>query len=171
MSNTSDCGAPYDDYTTQVATIQLGQTYPGTVSKSGTIATYLMSVYIDWNKNNVFDLPEEEIQGTANASTTGFTFDVTAPAGATLGTTRMRVRMVQFSNTPSPCGANTRGDLEDYTINVVSAAPPANDLCSNATVITPGPSCVLTNGTTVNATQDLAPTACSGNTATNATSH
>ena len=168
INNNSACDAPYDDFTAQVTSMQQGVPYAATVTKSGTVATYVSSIYVDWNQNQVFDLPGEEIQGQANATTTGFTYTITPPAGATLGQTRMRVRMVQLSNTPNPCGANTRGDLEDYTINVVPPAPPANNTCANAQPITPGASCTPTNGTTINATQQDAPSNCSGNTAGNA---
>jgi gliding motility-associated-like protein len=165
INNNSACDNPYDDFTAQVATVQIGQAYPGTASKSGVATTYLMSIFIDWNQNGTFDLPAEEIQANPNANTNGFEFSITAPAGALLGTTRMRVRMVQFSNTPAPCGTAARGDLEDYTINVINPAPPANDNCANAAFIAPASTCSNTAGNTFNGTQQLAPTACSGNTA------
>ena len=71
----------------------------------------MTTIYIDWNKDGTFDATEE-IQGSPNAGNTGFDFAITPPAGATLGQTRMRIRMVQLSNTPTPCGNQTRGDLE-----------------------------------------------------------
>jgi gliding motility-associated-like protein len=165
INNNSACDAPYDNFTTLVANVQLGQSYPGTAKKSGVVATYLMSIYIDWNQNGVFDIPTEEIQANANANTDGFDFTITPPAGALLGNTRMRVRMVQALNTPAPCGASTRGDLEDYTINVSNPQPPVNDNCANAIVIVPGTGCTNISGSTMNGTQQFAATNCSGNTA------
>ena len=167
INNNSACDAPYDDFTAQVGDIQVGTTITGLISKSGTVATYVASVYIDWDQNQVFDITTEEIQAVANATTTGFTFDVTPPAGAVLGQTRMRVRMTQLSNTPNPCGASTRGDLEDYTINLTNTPPPppANNDCANAIANEPATACSDLPGTTGSATESLPPTACSGNTA------
>lgn len=57
-----------------------------------------------------------------------------------------------------------------YTVNVTSTPcaggnPPANDDCANATQIGVNATCVATAGTTQDATQSLAPAACSGFTA------
>ena len=59
-----------------------------------------------------------------------------------------------------------------YSITVTASAcggnPPANDLCDSATPIGVNATCVGTAGTTENATQSLAPAACSGFTAASA---
>ncbi|MBU2018066.1 MAG: hypothetical protein KJ941_00350, partial [Bacteroidetes bacterium] len=164
INNNSLCDAPYDDFTAQSTTVALGQTYNGTISKSGNVATYLASVYIDWNQNGVFDLPSEEITANPNAATTGFDFSVSPPAGALLGNTRMRIRMTQFSNTPAPCGPTTRGDIEDYTLTVTNIVVPPNDDCANAITVNPTTGCTLTNGFTTNGNQQYPPTNCSGTT-------
>ena len=53
---------------------------------------------------------------------TTLTTGITVPAGATLGSTRMRV-IERYSTCPGPCDAMSYGEVEDYTVNVL--APPA----------------------------------------------
>lgn len=166
LNHPSLCDQPYDDFTAQTVNMQVGSTYNGVILKSSTLANYVASVFIDWNQNNQFDLPAEEIQATPNVNTDGFTFTVTPAAGATLGTTRMRVRMVQNGN-PAACDTFARGDVEDYTVVLSATAPngPANDFCSGAIVLSPGAVCNQISGNTEVASQQFAPSTCGGNTA------
>ncbi len=56
--------------------------------------------------------------------------------------------------------------IPTYSLSIAPpAAAPANDNCAGAITITPAASCTGTSGTSVSATQELAPTACSGFTA------
>jgi hypothetical protein len=43
-----------------------------------------------------------------------------------------------------------------------AAAPPVNDNCANATILTAGATCTPTTGTFAEATQSIAPDSCSG---------
>ncbi|HOB24480.1 MAG TPA: GEVED domain-containing protein, partial [Kaistella sp.] len=63
--------------------------------------------------------------------TTPVTGSITIPATATLGATRMRV-MMKYSTAPtSPCGTYTYGQVEDYTVNIMSTAK------ENAAIVNP----------------------------------
>ena len=164
LNNTSACDDPYDDFTSQVAYLQPGQTYVATVTKSDIIQNYLCSIFIDWNQNLAFDVTEE-YPGTLNG-TSEYTFTITPPITATLGSTRMRVRLVQTAQ-PLPCGDETRGDVEDYTVNLDpnNPQPPINDGCSNAIDLTPGSGCENYGGSTHGSTESFPALPCDGNTA------
>jgi hypothetical protein len=94
----------------------------------------------------------------ADATVAGGTETATL-TGLTVGTT-YRVRVFDYEATASA--------TPTFTICVTgAAAAPANDNCANATVLTPGATCVPTNGTTAGATTSgLAVQACFGFTGT-----
>jgi hypothetical protein len=98
------------------------------------------AVWIDYNHNNAFD-SIEKVAGTTGADYLNFPTDsvainVTIPATAQTGTTRMRVRIVEDDNHHGLVGskelacnldtsaANTMdwGETEDYTINIQAPA-------------------------------------------------
>jgi hypothetical protein len=79
-----------------------------------------MRVWFDWNQDGDFtDLGEEYLPTGAVAATTNFSIDV--PAGATNGTTRMRVRLTWTGVIP-PCGSTGYGEIEDYSVVVTGGA-------------------------------------------------
>jgi gliding motility-associated-like protein len=152
LNKCSGCGDPYDNYTSDTVYMVPGQTYNGTATKSDIITTYLLSVFIDWNHDFVFDATEE-VKGTLQG-TSIYSYAITPPLTALLGATRMRVRMVQTGN-PEACGSAGRGDIEDYTLFLDPAGPPApaNDECASAFTIVPTPSCSQDCGTTIGSTE------------------
>ena len=83
-------------------------------------------VWIDWNKNNSFADPGEDVYVSPNASFSLFTAVITVPPSATIGTTRMRVQC-RYNYVPTLtgyCGStNYPGETEDYNFTVLAAAP------------------------------------------------
>lgn len=97
-------------------------------------------VWIDYNQNNVFE-PSEKVSGTPvgvslDMNVASITQNITIPATALPGQTRMRVRIVEDDNytmgangySIMPCNASTSpadvmdwGETEDYTVNIVSS--------------------------------------------------
>lgn len=133
IDNSSDCtDGPAVDYTAISANVIQGGSYAITVSNGPT--TYVedqVAVWIDWDQDFVFSGAEETYTLTSADEAATFTGTIAVPAGATLGSTRMRVRML-YTGTPSPCGTSAYGEVEDYTVNVGASGPaPANDLCGN----------------------------------------
>ena len=132
MDNDTECNM-YADYSkTHVISMDLGASNAITVfwNGDGTIANYLVAVWVDWNQNGVFTDLGEEVTMT-NSSLAQHTGTITVPADAVLGGTRLRIRMVQNAQ-PAPCGSQSRGEVEDYTIFVIdpsggNIAPTAND--------------------------------------------
>ncbi|MBK9119984.1 MAG: hypothetical protein IPM18_10365 [Phycisphaerales bacterium] len=88
-----------------------------------------VKIWIDINKNFVFDANELVYSGGHVGGTGNCPFilsgTLTVPPGALTGTTRMRVvcRETSDASLVLPCGTYTWGETEDYTVNIVAAAP------------------------------------------------
>lgn len=133
----------YEDFSTISMTVQRGQSYDLKVkgTTNGNFTNYI-TVYFDWNGDGVFsnatpanaaaqqqltNQPEKHQHTTAIVNSTGLdntemNYTVTIPNDAVIGQTRMRI--VKNMNAPSsaPC-ANPffpRGQVEDYTLNIIS---------------------------------------------------
>ena len=112
----------YGDFTSQVATVKPGTSYPITVTPSfswagdPSNATLIWNVWIDYDNNKVFDASELVASGTRTSSTA----NILIPATAALGTTRMRVSMKTIG-APTACEVFDRGEVEDYSINIISS--------------------------------------------------
>lgn len=120
-------GPSYTDYSGIYATtLQRGSSYTVTIT-SGDYVPDNYAAWIDLDQDDVFELNEKlgEWQNTAAGQSTNFTFIV--PAGATLGTTVMRVRGVYFNQGEpvpvDPCFAYDYGETEDYGITITSGGP------------------------------------------------
>jgi hypothetical protein len=82
-------------------------------------------VWIDYNQDFDFADAGEEVFNSA----TGLgphTGNIIIPAGATLGATRMRVRMNFTPQSAGSCGEGPYGQVEDYTVNIVACSTPPN---------------------------------------------
>jgi hypothetical protein len=95
-------------------------------------------VWIDYNQNNIFE-DSEKILGTngnpiTDASGSSIFQFITIPITATVGNTRMRVRIAQDASLAAnsylipPCNATTsgiqvldNGETEDYTVNIINS--------------------------------------------------
>jgi hypothetical protein len=120
-------------------------------AQSGNVYAQGFAVFIDWNQNNIFDLPQEEVCGTpgvpAAAAWTAITF--TVPTSQPNGIYRMRVRCVYVTaaNLITPCGTHPHGEVEDYNvyIGVNPPSPPISyTISANTNTICSGGSAVLT---------------------------
>ncbi len=82
-------------------------------------------IWIDWDQNGVFDNGtggSAACDGVLNSGTSGFQVfsqNITVPALAPLGMTRMRVRCAYNTVPASPCGQENYGETEDYNVMVV----------------------------------------------------
>jgi hypothetical protein len=111
----------YADYTSLSTTMERQTSYPIVVTNGGSaFEGDQCGIWVDWNQDEDFADAGETI-ATNNYDLWTFTASITPPAGAVLGDTRMRIR-IMFTGPLSPCGASTFGEVEDYTINVVPAA-------------------------------------------------
>lgn len=152
INNDSQCGETttgYSNYTTSVgaAGVMTGtnNTFSVKVGPSGDGWEFeSVGVWIDYNQNGVFDSEEYTYIGTGLDEV--LTQDITIPAGALLGNTRMRV-VVAASTAEAftdeyRCGPllanNNYGEMEDYTVNIVSNMA-VSDVSKNGIKAYPNP--------------------------------
>ncbi len=121
-----------ENYTNKIANVTRGTSYPIalTATSVGTTNRFGFTVFIDWNQNGSFADPGESYFVTSDfAGGTGTPLtvnkNITVPATAALGNTRMRIKYNFNSSTTSvrtelsdPCSDISQGQAEDYTINV-----------------------------------------------------
>ncbi|HBG25863.1 MAG TPA: hypothetical protein DDX75_02080 [Phycisphaerales bacterium] len=81
-------------------------------------------IWIDWNQDNDFDDTGEMVFSETGVGY--FITNITPPADAIEGQTRMRIRLA-YNETLTPCGPTpSGGEVEDYTINVLPGAIPGD---------------------------------------------
>jgi PKD repeat protein len=116
INNSSGWQGLVADYTDITNTMQAGVGQPITITNGNAWAADIVYVWIDWNLNKEFGNTNETYMLT-NVGGQGQTFTgtITPPAGQSPGPYRMRVRMT-YSTPPTPCGAATYGEIEDYTV-------------------------------------------------------
>ncbi|HEX7870662.1 MAG TPA: GEVED domain-containing protein, partial [Chryseobacterium sp.] len=123
INNTSTGTAGYENFTSVSTNVTRGTAYTISVTPVWTSTKYneAYAVYIDYNKDGDFTDSGELVWTKTGSQTTPVTGSITIPSTATLGTTRMRV-MMQYNSVPSSsCGSYTYGQVEDYTLNIVSS--------------------------------------------------
>jgi len=114
FSNSSE-GSYYSDYTNTIGSVTPGQQTWVTVQPgfyAGQSYTENVGIWVDWNKNEIFD-PEELIFEGSGTGSIGNWFMVPATFS---GSTRMRVALQQGSR-PNSCGSFQYGEVEDYTLS------------------------------------------------------
>src|SRR4029077_12347404 len=88
---------------------------------TGTLYPEGYSVWIDYNQDGDFVDAGEQVWTRAATTTTPVSGTITIPATASLGNTRMRVSM-KYNGIPTACETFSYGQVEDYTVNIVSGA-------------------------------------------------
>ncbi|WP_312393532.1 reprolysin-like metallopeptidase [Chryseobacterium sp.] len=136
INNTSTGTAGYENFTSLSTNVTRGNSYTISVTPVWTSTKYneAYAVYIDYNGDGDFT-DSGELAWTRTGSTVSpVTGTIAIPSTATLGNTRMRV-MMQYSSVPSSsCGSYTYGQVEDYTLNIISSG--RGDLPSTKDLLT-----------------------------------
>lgn len=109
----------YSDYTNLSTSINKGQTYllnitPG-LSWSGYLPNVYCRVWIDYNGNKVFESTELVFQ---NTNVNLFSANIRVPSSAIIGSVKMRIAL-KWGGFPEPCEVFARGEVEDYTLNII----------------------------------------------------
>lgn len=106
----------YGDFTNIIIPLTQGQNVTGYLSGLVPYPEYEnYGIWIDYNHNNDFTDPGEQVVTLYSDFTGLIAFNFTVPASAPLGQTRMRIVM-DHDNPASPCGVYARGETEDYTV-------------------------------------------------------
>ena len=123
ISNTSTGGTGYTDFTAISTTLTIGTTNTITITPTWASTVYSegYAVWIDYNKDGDFADAGEQVFTKATSTATTASGSFTIPATATLGSTRMRVSM-KYNGTPTACETFSYGQVEDYTVNIISTA-------------------------------------------------
>lgn len=129
FTNTSGADAGgYGNYTGRIIPLTTGSTYIMSVATANNF-TRATTVWIDYNRNGVFDNSEIVLNSSTNTTVTA---PFTVPsAGSTVGFTRMRVLMRLNANSPQPCVQNQpNAETEDYSVSIgtITANAKARDL-------------------------------------------
>ena len=119
INNTGTTADGYHDYTSLSTDIDMLSTNSITVTNGTIYASDDLGIWIDWNQDGDFVDANENVVCTANDGANG-TYFFSVPVSASLGNTRMRIRIKYYgSDCGSPCGTTTYGEVEDYNLNIL----------------------------------------------------
>ncbi|MEO6166542.1 MAG: GEVED domain-containing protein [Chitinophagales bacterium] len=123
LNSTSSDGG-YGNYTNLSVDLVKGSTYSMTLSAEiNPFGAYeVWRVWIDFNHDNDFDDTGEKVVAYKSQQIGWESHNVTVPANAVTGPTRMRVSLKK-SSPQTPCEIFSLGEVEDYTVNIL---PPKN---------------------------------------------
>lgn len=147
LSNPSSCAAPaytlYPASGSTTTTLEQNTTYNLSVT---TVASDIISVWIDYNQDGILDASEWNQVATASTANVPSTVAITIPGTATLGTTLMRIKS-RFATNPNAatdaCTNFGSGECEDYVITIAPQSPcttpnPGNTIASVSSVCANG---------------------------------
>lgn len=123
INNASTGTAGYENFTALSTSAARSSSQTITITPAWTSTTYSegYAVFIDYNQDGDFADAGETVWTKAASTTTPVSGSFTIPSTATLGATRIRVSM-KYNAIPTSCEAFSYGQVEDYTINITSAA-------------------------------------------------
>ena len=124
MSNPSGDDGGYGDYTNMIASVKPGNNYVLSFSLAYKSRTYTANwkIYIDFNRDGEFSSNELMVSGYTVSSGIS-TSNISIPANAAIGQTRMRVILKHRRAARSGCDIFSQGEVEDYTIDISNTAP------------------------------------------------
>ena len=148
IDNSSACiPGGYADYTGLSTYIIAGNSYQLTVSNGVGYSADQCGVWVDWNHDLDFSDAGEQLTVFGTPGPGAYTATVTPPPGAALGTTRLRIRVMN-TGVLSPCGTVDLGEVEDYTIDVESVLPTGACCLADGTCqVLSRQDCVVASGT------------------------
>ncbi|SHF68355.1 Por secretion system C-terminal sorting domain-containing protein [Tenacibaculum mesophilum] len=122
MTNITAANGGYGDFTSKTATVTQGTTNQIIVSAgfSGSSYTEYFTVWIDYNRNGTFEASEQTSLGSSSTAANR-SANISIPADALLGQTRMRVSM-KYNGASTACETFADGEVEDYTVNIVNSS-------------------------------------------------
>ena len=138
INNITGCGlvGGYSDYTSFSTQMAQGLSYPIVVNNGPPVyALDQCGVWVDWNQDGDFSDAGEAVSISNSPGTGPYNANISVPPSASLGNTRMRVR-ITFTGPVDPCGVTQYGEVEDYTIEVIAGPACPYPFSYNVTNIT-----------------------------------
>ncbi|OWK74345.1 hypothetical protein CBW16_02735 [Flavobacteriaceae bacterium JJC] len=135
INNNSTSTGGYEDFTSISTDVIKGNSYTISVSNSDYDTADSYFVWIDFNKNGVF----EDSEKTTLASAAVATGSITIPATSTVTSTRMRVKMIYNTPAATACGSFSFGQVEDYTVNILDNSMAVSTETKTAVSVYPNP--------------------------------
>ncbi len=131
----------YTDYTdSQSTNVEIGKDYLLTIT-NGRYDDDAYGIWVDWNQDGDFDDIDETIVSESGDEI--YVVTITPPSHASIGNSRMRIR-VSFLDPASACEDTNWGEIEDYTLNVISNPKPEitdftpKTACENGEIVITG---------------------------------
>ena len=110
----------YGNFTAQIVTQVIGGTVNFSTTIFGVSGAVGVAIFVDWNQNGDFADAGDNVYNSAGYISTSPTGSFTVPAGATLGTTRMRIVVNYYAGTPVSCNSAITGETEDYSFTITA---------------------------------------------------
>lgn len=122
INNTTTGSGGYADYTGISTDLAVGKAYTISLTPAfaSTAYTEYFKVFIDYNNDKDF-ADSGELVYTSAGTTSAVSASFTVPSTATLAKTRMRIIMKDGSIS-GPCEQYTYGEVEDYSVNLISGS-------------------------------------------------
>lgn len=133
LENNPASANTYTDFTALTVNVLQDHVYPISILQINSEVMYdcQVGIYIDYNQNGTFDLPAEEAYIGATSTDpllNPVLGNVSIPAAAPIGNTRLRVVLREGTTPTSPTGTYSWGETEDYTIHIaewLAETPPS----------------------------------------------
>lgn len=140
IDNSSTGGTGYTDFTAITGNVVRGGSYTVTVTPQWTGSAYSegYAVFIDWNRDGDFSDAGETAWTRSRTTATPVSGTITVPAGAAIGTTRMRVSM-RYNAVPAACGSFNYGQVEDYSLNISASGARVDEGAQLSLTVYPNP--------------------------------
>ncbi|MDY0324291.1 MAG: C25 family cysteine peptidase, partial [Candidatus Carbobacillus sp.] len=127
----------YSDFTDVSSDVLIGEEYSFTVTINTDYNNDQILMWADWNRDGDFDDTGEQLY-VSNTGQGPFSSTITVPATASQGPVRLRIRLHDSSTTynpnTTPCGNSGYGEVEDYTLNLISPEmPPTANFTADVT--------------------------------------
>jgi PKD repeat protein len=128
----------YSDFTSLSTDLLAGDSYTFSVNAGAGYDYNQCIIWVDWNQDGDFEDAGEEIYRSAIENAVDYSTDITVPITANLGETRLRVKvhynLNDYNPNDTPCGVGGYGEVEDYSINIISPdIPPTADFSAAQT--------------------------------------
>ncbi|MDD2200314.1 MAG: M14 family zinc carboxypeptidase, partial [Bacteroidales bacterium] len=137
ISNPSGA-ASYTDFTSISTDILPGQTYNFLVNAGNAYDYNQCIIWADWNIDGVFEDAGELVYQSATENALEYNGTINVPSNASIGQTRIRVRIHYnrdgYNPNTTPCGNSGYGEVEDYTLYLISPEmPPTANFTADVT--------------------------------------